>query len=549
MDGLSLLEKKEMMESSFLVPNCVETLYSKALVGRFGHVFYRGIAWKVFLKLFDASKPFEEWGRLLSLKRKRYRDFKKRYLVDPRSPGEDTDDDEEEAEVDLEVENPLSLEESSSWTQYFQTEQLQDEIKQDLERLHPGDDFFGREDVQEMMLRVLTVWCRHNPSLSYRQGMHELLSFLLFACHSETWVEDESYKFDEESDKNLRSLRLLTLKSDIEADAYLMFEQLMKRVTMWYAVPNANSTEHSMLAKSSSHIFNVLLKDADPFLFKQLKRLEIEPQIFLIRWLRLLFGREFHRDDVLVIWDAILADSSESDMLVVEYIATAMLIFIRRSLLAAESDVGQAIKRLMKFPPVENVSIFVEMAREGRRGGKMLKWSEDRASGLQPGMRPGGPGVGHHPPGMPVRSSQHPQPIHHSASVSSSSSAPVAANGKSGSSKRRTVEHELREKLELLQKAYDKLSENVTKEAGRLESIVDVLQINLIARRPMSVDGHASKRKEETEETADTTEPTEEEVKVEVGVKEEEYDEEAVLIALAELKQVRDRFLYGMVED
>jgi hypothetical protein len=539
MDGFTLLERKEMMDASFLIPNCVELLYSKALVGRFGHVFYRGIAWKVFLKLFDTSKPFEEWGRLLSLKRKRYRDLKKRYLVDPRSAQEDTDDDDdEEEELDLEVENPLSLEESSSWTQYFQTEQLQEEIKQDLERLHPGDDFFGREVIQEMMLRILTVWCRHNPDLSYRQGMHELLSFVLFACHCETWVE-ESEKIDE-GDKNLRSLRLLTLESEIEVDSFLMFEQLMKRVVMWYAVPPPGSTERSMLAVSSSHIFNVLLKDADPFLFKQLKQLEIEPQIFLIRWLRLLFGREFHRDDVLVIWDAILADSSESDMLVVEYIATAMLIFIRRSLLSAESDVGIAIKRLMKFPPVEDVSIFVEMAREGRRGGKMLKWSEDRASGMQQGSGAAHPSTrSAQPHGMSVRSSHPPH---------ESSTASYSASIKSGTSKRRGADHELREKMELLQKAYDKLNENVTKEAERLESIVDVLQINLIARRPISVDGYASKKKKEEEEMGPDEEEKVEE-RVDVSVEDEEYDEEAVLIALAELKQVRDRFLYGMVED
>ena len=31
----------------------------------------------------------------------------------------------------------------------------------------------------------------------------------------------------------------------------------------------------------------------------------VEPQLFLLRWLRLLFGREFHQEDVLVMWDSL----------------------------------------------------------------------------------------------------------------------------------------------------------------------------------------------------------------------------------------------------
>jgi hypothetical protein len=35
--------------------------------------------------------------------------------------------------------------------------------------------------------------------------------------------------------------------------------------------------------------------------------LGIEPQLYALRWVRLMFGREFHFADVLTLWDAILA--------------------------------------------------------------------------------------------------------------------------------------------------------------------------------------------------------------------------------------------------
>lgn len=45
------------------------------------------------------------------------------------------------------------------------------------------------------------------------------------------------------------------------------------------------------------------------------------------RWLRLLFGREFQLLDLLVLWDAIFAESVHFEL--INYIVVAMLISIR----------------------------------------------------------------------------------------------------------------------------------------------------------------------------------------------------------------------------
>ncbi len=45
------------------------------------------------------------------------------------------------------------------------------------------------------------------------------------------------------------------------------------------------------------------------------------------KWVRLLFGREFPMQDLLVLWDAIFADGIAFDL--VDYIFVAMLLYIR----------------------------------------------------------------------------------------------------------------------------------------------------------------------------------------------------------------------------
>lgn len=47
----------------------------------------------------------------------------------------------------------------------------------------------------------------------------------------------------------------------------------------------------------------------------------------LSRWVRLLFGREFPLQDLLVVWDALFADSITLDL--VDYVFVAMLLYIR----------------------------------------------------------------------------------------------------------------------------------------------------------------------------------------------------------------------------
>jgi TBC1 domain family protein 5 len=48
---------------------------------------------------------------------------------------------------------------------------------------------------------------------------------------------------------------------------------------------------------------------------------------FCRRWLRLLFGREFPLQDLLVLWDVIFADDENFEL--VNYVVVAMLMAIR----------------------------------------------------------------------------------------------------------------------------------------------------------------------------------------------------------------------------
>src|SRR4051794_39656039 len=68
----------------------------------------------------------------------------------------------------------------SPWVALRQDEALRAEIFQDVERCMPDNTYFRQPTTQKMMLDILFIYCKLNPDLGYRQGMHELLAPLLW---------------------------------------------------------------------------------------------------------------------------------------------------------------------------------------------------------------------------------------------------------------------------------------------------------------------------------------------------------------------------------
>ncbi|KAL1140364.1 hypothetical protein AAG570_000296, partial [Ranatra chinensis] len=118
------------------------------------------------------------------------------------------------------------------------------------------------------------------------------------------------------------------------------------------------SCTENLVISQLNWIKEVLLAPNDPQLYHHLEQLDIPLPLFGIRWLRLLFGREFPLQDLLVLWDAIFADSSNFEL--VNYIVVAMLVAIRSHLLS--SDYTSCLNLLMRYPASVDISYIIEYA-------------------------------------------------------------------------------------------------------------------------------------------------------------------------------------------
>nr|XP_037858241.1 TBC1 domain family member 5 isoform X5 [Chlorocebus sabaeus]XP_037858242.1 TBC1 domain family member 5 isoform X5 [Chlorocebus sabaeus]XP_037858243.1 TBC1 domain family member 5 isoform X5 [Chlorocebus sabaeus] len=277
------------------------------------------------------------------------------------------------------INNPLSQDEGSLWNKFFQDKELRSMIEQDVKRTFPEMQFFQQENVRKILTDVLFCYARENEQLLYKQGMHELLAPVVFVLH----CDHQAFLHASESAQPSEEMKTLLNPEYLEHDAYIVlfyfifsavFSQLMETAEPWFStfehdgqkgketlmtpIPFARPQDLGptvAIVTKVNQIQDHLLKKHDIELYMHLNRLEIAPQIYGLRWVRLLFGREFPLQDLLVVWDALFADGLSLGL--VDYIFIAMLLYIRDALIS--SNYQTCLGLLMHYPFIGDVHSLI----------------------------------------------------------------------------------------------------------------------------------------------------------------------------------------------
>eukprot|EP00794_Sanderia_malayensis_P003474 gene3474-3972_t len=371
----------------FDVQDYFSRIRDMALHGRLRQTSFRGVCWKIFWECLPEER--EHWISATNTLRKDFESIRDKHILDPY---------ELSPETDLHVNNPLSQEAESPWHQYFKDSELNQTIVQDLERLYPEFDFFHQEKIQEILLRCLFCYGKEHPEVDYKQGMHEILAPVVYVL----WENAQTVK---ESKEDLQdAIRIINDLAYVEHDAYCLFTQIMETMEPLFLnnrKPMCNDSEEkliqsvvdtdnlfvasgtvqplSAISKKLTRIQNYMLKRYDHDLFLRLQQLDIAPQLYGIRWIRLLFGREFPLTTLLSLWDAMFADGMSLDF--ADYIFIAMLISIRSYLL--KNDYTSCLSFLMKYPPTIEAKTILNKALALKRSKPHSNQAKRNMKGMQ----------------------------------------------------------------------------------------------------------------------------------------------------------------------
>ena len=313
----------------------------------------RPLIWKISLGYLSLNT--ENWENDLSTNRNLYNTYKKKYMLDI-------------IFFDLNKaknEDPLSNKTKTDlWNNYFDDQELYQTIHKDVLRTRSNMNFVSMPSVTnknsissdiilksaidakdqgnisnnlflskdfetnaDVMNRILFIYAKLHPDVSYVQGMNELLAPIYY-CFS----NDNSPKF----------------KNFVEEDSFITFEKLMNVIKDIFIRIKDNEPEG--INTKFKNIIS-MLQMVDNELYCHLKNNNVKIEYYAFKWLTLFFTQDFEMPDVLRLWDSILSEPDIFEFLNLLVLAPLIL---KRNFLINESMAGI----LMILQNIEGITVL-----------------------------------------------------------------------------------------------------------------------------------------------------------------------------------------------
>ena len=388
--------KEKILEKS----NIIQTLNQISLDNKIEDNFIRPITWKIYLDILsnNISNNKEEnlnnnknllikWTQEISNQREEYKKKFKKYC-----------------KINKFIGDPLGgikIPEKKS-----KNEKEDDELKHliniDLLRTYQNIDLFLQLKTKNLLADILFIWSKENKDLNYKQGMNELLSVFYLSFYPYYFITRTkpkpnkndiiNYINNNQINEYLEDIYIyFNDEEEIKSDLYFVFDSLMKNKGMKYLFnqnlidindniyksyeifPNEyqDSKENNVktyINRRCTLIINEKLRSLDEQLYNHFKKIDLDCFVFLQRWLRCIFNREFEYEKLLILWDAILyyefenKNNEKYNLIYIDYISIAMIIRIRDDLKI--KDQNECFQILFKYPEINNIIDLIKLSNK-----------------------------------------------------------------------------------------------------------------------------------------------------------------------------------------
>ena len=376
---LSLIFKEKIL----LNPYRVEDLKKYAIDAKLTKENLRPMAWKIFLGVLPDTTSLREWVEIISNQREEYKRKLKKFCKIKKFVGDPLGGNKKKKKNDGPIEDT----------------DLKNLINKDLDRTHQEIDLFLQNKIKNILANVLYIWSKENSTVSYRQGMNELLAIIFIAFYPYYFTCTRKPKTTKEDiieylkDINLYKDDIYIYfhdEDEIQSELFYTFEALMKKgmtnlfdpyilqkddpgykiyeifPQMWK--DDSNENKPTYVYRRCSLLIKEKLKSLDDDLYAHFKKIDLNCEVFLQRYLRCIFCREFNLNDVYIIWDIIFYDNyvnkdkEKYDFIYMEYISIAMIFKIRDKL--KDADQNECFTTLFKYPEIKDIMDIIKLSKK-----------------------------------------------------------------------------------------------------------------------------------------------------------------------------------------
>ena len=385
-------EIKTLSDDQFTFHDFELSIYRSATIGKIEHEHVRPLVWKILLDKSRYTKLKEEKKMNLD---QLYTDFlneKKAYTLKLKLINSKKKFNKD----------PLTSSNDPAWQKFYHIQEVKKILRLDLVRTYPDKKIFQSKFIQDIITNVLTIWASENEEMSYRQGMNEIIAVIIYSIYPYYFINEEPSKIEDTSPKGVYSK--FFNKNTLETHAYLIFSLLMKNnLKKFYETSSSVPTDQmykkydlfvfkndkddevdNELKKHCDFIIKKKLSEVDSDLYNHFLNIEVNCSIFLQKWIKCLFNREFTPENVIIIWDVLLNDFDFIDYIIIEMLESMRNILMKQN----QDDVFQTIftfKDENKKNAIEVIGEALEIKRKFELGINKNSVEEVRSSnsGLQ----------------------------------------------------------------------------------------------------------------------------------------------------------------------
>ncbi|MCQ2818157.1 MAG: hypothetical protein MJ252_12900, partial [archaeon] len=378
-EGLNSSENKEKKEDKYLThaDEIKEALICMALNGKLDKMKLRPILYKFFFGLFQMNEGIDKWIDKQINNYKNYEELKTKYL-------------KEEALKLFRNKMDESLKESPV---------IEDEtinlLTKDIPRTNQNIPLFKEKEIQEMLFNILFIYSEKekennpNESIIYKQGMSDLLAFLVLGTYPYYFSNEEADLNNKDilSQENKNSLLKGFLdinnkgtnetkeerkkvflffhnKIFFESDLFFLFSGLLSK-----CMGKIYESNQKYMIERAKKITHVMVKKFSPKLYEHFQEIKFNLEIVLERWLKCIFGREFEYKDTLKLWDVIFANEfideitlgvESNEFSFMDYLCMEMVVKYKDILKLKQED--ECFGLLFHYPKVNTIFEIIRLA-------------------------------------------------------------------------------------------------------------------------------------------------------------------------------------------
>ena len=289
----------------------------------------RAIIWKTLIGYYPIN-DLTKWKTITKEHFKKYQDIKNFYKDYPNNIT-----DEEDIKTLLQIDKDLPR------------------TRNEINFFKEKSNFSKEETNYDILRRILFFFSKRNNDLGYVQGLNEIAAIIYYI-----------FSLDEN----------IYIKPFAESDTFFCFEILMQEIKPVFMMHNINYSQ--LFITMQIRQINDILKETEPDLLEHFEKINLVMDVFLMRWLMVLFTHEFTFEGSITFLDRLFTQKNK--MKFICYISVAILILNKKKLMKMEME--EIVLWAQEFGSIlknNNIDEIVKTAFDIKAGNKKNS-SKDR---------------------------------------------------------------------------------------------------------------------------------------------------------------------------